>query len=163
MMLVRCMPMEPTFLSEYRKERAFVLFDATSLYRNGYLLFRSMGAMSVMPGEPCPRPSIDLIFLGTKYIELPTEILGVRIYKPRDSKTKELSELFDTNFFSGPDERVYVIESEGRRYHVVASNFWIHEHNQIMSHSSLIALRSEDLKERDAYFREYVQAWYKIE
>ncbi len=123
------MLIEPTILSEYSKDRDFGLFEATSIYDDSYLLYRAVGSSLGLPGDPGPTSSIDLIFLGTKYVDLPIELRGVRISKLREDKTKELSNLFDPGNPTEPDERVYTIESEGKRFYVVAPNFWIHEHN----------------------------------
>ncbi len=109
-------------------------------------------------------PSIDLIFLGLDYSELATKLSGVRISKPRDEQALEFAQAFVP--YRGPadgGDRVYALESRGKRFHMIAPSFSIHVHKAPLLESSLIPLCNEDLGKRRAYFEQYVSEWYKID
>jgi hypothetical protein len=144
------------YLSEYRSFYGFRLYDVL----DDAVLLRCQGGESSDEGSS---GDIDLIFLGTEYVELPILLRGVHITKPRDEFALSLERLYTPNRISEPGERVYAIESGGNRFHIIASNFWIqvcHTHSKT---SSLIYLLSDNFTERDAYCSEQVKERYKIE
>ncbi len=149
--------MEPVLLKEYSSERHFTLYDAgayTSLCSDT-LLFRSMGGMFA-------GPSIDLIFLGLHYSEFATPLEGIRISKPRDEQAFRFAQESIPHYEGEDADRVYAVESKGKRFHIVAANFWIHIHTEPLIESSLIALCSEDFDKRRDYLERKVKEWYKI-
>jgi len=151
--------MEPVILKEWSSDRGFTLYDAGAYTPlcSDTLLFRAMGGLHA-------GPSIDLIFLGLDYSELATELMGVRISKPRDEQAFEFTQEFIPHRDGAEaGDRVYSVESRGKRFHMIAANFWIHIHTRPLLESSLIPLCSDDLDKRRAYFEQCVSEWYKID
>jgi hypothetical protein len=150
----------PIYLTEYLSPRLFVLYDATPVYgqncSGGALLFRSMGGL--FEGA-----SIDLFFSGIHYFELPSELRGVRITKPRDDVALLCEEDYDPYSSAKRGDRAYAIKSEGKRYYVISSYFSIHIHTKPLLETSLSSLCSDDLKTREAFFNEFVREWYKVD
>jgi len=73
------MGMDPKYLKEYSSEKHFVLYEAApySGLCGEMVVFRAMGGTFA-------GPSIDLIFLGLVYFEMPNRLQGVRVWRPRD-------------------------------------------------------------------------------
>jgi len=144
---------EPIILPEYVSTRRFLLYEAAISDYDGsqLILFRSFG-------EYEGAETIDLIIYAPIYLELLVDLDYLRITKPRDEIAQKLAQSFNS-----ASDRVYAIESAGKRFHFISVNFWIHEHKKPMEGSSLPALCSEDLSKRDAYFTEYVEYWYKVD
>src|SRR5262245_37755189 len=127
--------MEPTYLKEYESPYAFRLYD---VFKDN-LLLRCQGGIFLAEDVG---GDIDLIFLGAEYIELPMLLHGIRISKPRDNLALSIEKKYAPNRLSVPGDRVYAIESEGNRYHIIASNFWIQVCKDHTLESSLIPLSS---------------------
>jgi hypothetical protein len=146
--------MEPTTVSEYSAPRRFHLFDA--LWGSGCVLLHGFGGMFV--GD-----AIDLIFLGTDYIQLPTRLDGVAVTQPRDAPAVECEKEFGTSRRGETPQgrRVFAIESEGRRFHVVAAKLWVMTRTHT-GKSSLPVLFGDDLAARETYINEQVKEWYKM-
>lgn len=150
--------MEPIILKEYTCESRFILYDAGAYTPlcSDVVLYRAMGGMFT-------GPSIDLIFLGIHYFEMPNELKGVHVSRPRDEQALEFAKVYAPQYEEELGERVYVVESNGRKFHVIAENFWVHVHTEPLSRSSLVPLCEDDLARRDAYIGRYVEEWYKVE
>jgi hypothetical protein len=148
--------MEPTHLKKYESPYGFRLYD---VYEHAVLL-RCKGGMLL--GEDTGG-NIDLIFLGVDYIELPMLLRGISISKPRDELALAIENKYMPPRGSDPGDRIFAIESEGKRFHLIASNFWVQINKKAVEESSLIPLLSNNLAERDAYMLEQVKEWYKLE
>jgi hypothetical protein len=148
--------MDPTYLKEYVSPFGFRLYDVFG----DHLLLRCPGGMFL--GEDIGG-DIDLVFLGIEYVELPALLRGVHITKPRDEIAISIETKYIPNRTSDPGDRVYAVTSEGNRFHVIATNFWIHILRTHSKESSLPPLFGGNLTERDKYFRERVKEWYKLE
>jgi hypothetical protein len=121
------------------------------------VVFRALGGMFL-------GPSVDLIFLGFAYFELPSELNGFRVSKPRDQQALEFVRAMPRQYRekSGEElcERVYAVESNGKRFHVFAAKCWAFEYSEPQRRSALGALN--DLSKRDEYLERYVRAWYSV-
>lgn len=144
--------MNPVKLREYSSARFFRIYDLVE----NYLLIRGEGGMFI-------GTDIDLIFLGVKYIEIPFELEEIKITKPRDTQSIEYEQKFAPDKFAKPGDRAYLIESTTGKFHIIASNFWIHVSTEHRSESSLPHILNDDETKRNLYFDEYVAEWYKIE
>src|SRR5687768_7810502 len=109
---------EPTSISEYSSPRSFHLFDA--LWGGSYVLLHGFGGM--FTGD-----AIDLIFLGTDYVQIPAELHGVTVTQPLDGLAVECERTFGVNRRNEEPQgkRVFVIESEGQRFHIIAAKLWV--------------------------------------
>jgi hypothetical protein len=148
--------MDPVFLKEYSSESSFVLYEAgayTALCGD-MVVFRAMGGLMARPG-------IDLIFLGLVYFEMPNQLRGVRVWRPRDESALQFGSSFAPHYGDELGDKVYAVESNGKRFHAIAANFWVHVHRELNRVSALTALN--DLDARDEYIERYVKAWYKVE
>ena len=146
----------PVYRNEYTNDSGFRLLEAIE----NWIVFRAVVSSYIIPGESEPRPTVDIMFLGAIYIELPTHIKGLKVTKPKDNLSKNYAEKYDKGF--NFDERVYAIESNGNRYHVVASNLWIHVHKKRISELPIKHFISQDLDSYNNYLSKYVQDWIKI-
>ena len=119
--------------------------------------FRALGGMFA-------GPSVDLIFLGIGYYELPSELNSFRVSKPRDQQALEFSKAMPHQHRqkSGDElcERLYAVESDGKRFHVFGAKCWVFEYSEPQRSSALSALN--DLSHRDAYLERYVRRWYSV-
>lgn len=148
--------MNPTILKEYSSDKRFILYEAapyTPLFGEA-VVFRAMGGM--LAG-----PSMDLIFLGVHYFELPNQLSGVRVWRPRDDEALQFGRSFAPDYSGELADRVYGVEVNGKRFHVIATGFWVHLHRELNRSSALTQLN--DLDARDAYIQRYVKEWFKVE
>jgi hypothetical protein len=78
--------------------------------------------------------NIDLIFGDVDYVELPTTLFGLELVEPGPDDLRKAEQVM-----GGPvaAERVFAIETQGRRYLVVASGMVIQENELMMRESSL--------------------------
>ena len=139
-------------IKDYTSEYSFRIYD----WLEECLLLRCQGGLFT-------GADIDLIFWGVKYLELPLLLRGVRITRPRDKETISYEEKYAPDKLAEPGDRTYLIESEGNKFYIIASNFWILENNNHVSESSLIPLLSQEEVVREKYFNEVVGNCYKIE
>jgi hypothetical protein len=65
----------------------------------------------------CPT-NIDLIFAGVEYMDLPRFLRGLEVEEPNDADVSIIRERLDKQ---GSSDRIFVIRSNNRRYHVVAA------------------------------------------
>lgn len=151
--------MDPVVIKEYSSEKRFVLYEAgvyTELCSD-MVVFRALGGMFA-------GPSVDLIFLGIGYYELPSELNSFRVSKPRDQQALEFSKAMPHQHRqkSGDElcERLYAVESDGKRFHVFGAKCWVFEYSEPQRSSALSALN--DLSHRDAYLERYVRRWYSV-
>ena len=150
------MGMDPRYLKEYSAEKLFHLYEA-ALYTDlcgEMVVFRAMGGMFA-------GPSIDLIFAGVIYFEMPNQLRGARVWRPRDEGALEFGNTFSPHYGEQLGDKVYAVESNGKRFHAIAGNFWVHVHREPNRVSALKALN--DLDARDEYIERYVKDWYKVE
>lgn len=146
---------EPIVVTEFKSKRSFWISDA----RNSDLVLRSPGGMF----NPI---NIDIIFRAVLYIEMPFSLTGIRVTQPCDQKALELEERFckyrcvADNYLG---ELVYAIESDGGRYHVVASTACVHVNTLPEDRLPLWFLEDADSKDEADYFRKYVKEYYRIE
>ncbi len=141
--------MEPILVTDYISDRTFDIYDAEAGYH--FLLVRSSGGQHNV--------NVDLIFGGVLYVEIPSCLFGIKVSKPCDEKAVELEKRFTTYqsaHYKG--EFVYAIESEGNRFHIVASVLWIHVNT--LAESSLIPMCKEGKQE---YYENYVKKEYKLQ
>jgi hypothetical protein len=145
---------EPIPISEYSSPRSFHLFDAS--WGGGCVLLHGFGGMYL--GD-----AIDLIFLSTDYIQVPTELRGVTVTQPCDELAVECERMFgQRRRLEEPEgRRVFAVESEGQRFHVIASKLWVmvRTHN---GKSSLPTLFDDDSAVRDGFINGQVKEWYKM-
>lgn len=136
--------MDPIYLKEYTSEKYFVLYEAevNTTLCSDMVVFRAMGG--VFAG-----PSIDLIFLGLDYFEMPNRLRGVRVWRPRDQYALQFGKSSAPHYGEELGDNVYAIESNGKRYHAVADNIWVHVHRELNRVSALTSFN--DLGERDEY------------
>jgi len=150
------MGMDPKYLKEYSSEKHFVLYEAapyTGLCGE-MVVFRAMGGKFA-------GPSIDLIFLGLVYFEMPNRLQGVRVWRPRDEGAIQFGKSYAPYYGEQLGDKVYAVESNGKRFHAIAGNFWVHVHREFNRVSALKPLN--DLDARDEYIERYVKDWYKVE
>jgi hypothetical protein len=145
---------EPTLISEYSSPGSFHLFDAS--WGEGCVLLHSFGSMFV--GD-----AIDLIFLCTDYIQVPTELHGVVVTQPRDGLAVECERTFGRRRRLEEPEgrRVFAVDSDGRRFHVIAAKLWVIVRTHT-GESSLPALFGKDSEARDEFVNGQVKEWYKM-
>lgn len=127
--------MDPIFLKESSSEKCFSLYEAgvyTALCGDA-VVFRAMGG--VLAG-----PSIDLIFLGLVYFEMPNRLPGARVWRPRDQCALQFGSSFAAHFGEELGDKVYAVESNGKRFHAIAANFWVHVHRELNRVSALTPL-----------------------
>ncbi len=147
--------MEPKILNEFISEKSFWISDA----RDSDLVLRSPGGMF----NPI---NIDILFRAVLYMELPFSLTGIRITQPCDKKAIELEAKFG-NLRSVADsflgELVYVIESEGERYHIVASGAYVHINTLPSDRLPLWFYADNGPMDEDEYFQTYGEEYFKIE
>jgi hypothetical protein len=147
--------MKPRIISEYSSERCFDLAD---VWDGRCVLLRSQGGS--YGGK-----NIDLIFLGTRYIELPTNLYGLRITKPKDEQAIKCEKRFADDLLLDECEGdfVYSVESDGERYHVIASGLWMQVNTLLNGESPLSILFDRDEEGKRKYYEQYVEEWQKVE
>ena len=67
---------------------------------------------------------MDLMFVGVKYMDLPQFLRGLEVVEPNDADVSLIRERLDK---LGSSDRIFVISSNNRRYHVVAAVLQISE------------------------------------
>jgi hypothetical protein len=147
--------MEPKIVNEYSSEKWFRLYD---VWGARCLLFRSESSMF-------ERKNVDLIFIGTRYIELPTDLCGLRIRKPKDEQAIMCERRFADDLLLDEcnGDFVYRIESEGERYHIIASGIWVQVNTLPDEESPLRLLFEGDDDGSRGYYEQYVEEWQKVE
>lgn len=143
--------MDPTIVAEFLSKRAFTLYDCYIGHQ--HLLLRSEAGLRT--GE-----NVDLIFAAIQYLEIPFLLYGVRITRPRDEQAISLEKKFAAKTYDG--DFVYAIESQGKRFHVIASTLLIHVNTLPIGISSLTPMCKGELDDQKAYYAQYVKEWYKI-
>jgi len=150
----------PVYRKEFKTDGGFRLFEA----KGDWLVFRCQPSSYIVPGESKKRTTVDLILQGTIFIELPTLIHGFKLTRPRDNLSKSFADQWDRNNFWGTEEeRVYAIETEGNRFHIVGANLWIQILNERISESPLSHFYHGSLEQYNEYLERYVEEWIKIE
>jgi len=117
-------------------------------------VFRAMGGTFA-------GPSIDIVFLGLKYFELPNQLRGIRVFKPGDEEARQFGKAFAPENECDVRDHVYAVESNGKRFHVIAATFWVFVYLSLQRTSALGPLN--DLTTRDQFIERNVKEWYKIE
>ena len=144
---------EIKYLEKYQSESNFNFIEAS----RSWIVYRSTVSMHTSIHYPKLIPTVDLIFVGAMYFELPVQFHKVGISKPNDEKSFELAKKFDKGFdFLESAERVYKIESQDYSFYVVAAHLWIHEHNCQYRESFIDNFNYND------YLAKYVENWIKI-
>jgi hypothetical protein len=143
--------MESIVIKEYVSEYSFRLYDWSDVN----LLLRCQG--NIFSGG-----DIDLVFWGVKYLELPLVLSGVKICRPRDETAILYEKKYAPDIFTELGDRTYAVESEGNRFNIIASNFWVLETNSHVTESSLASLLSQNEDVREKYFENIVSNWYKV-
>ena len=92
---------------------------------------------------------------------MPNELRGVRVGQPRDEAALEFAKSFARQNAEELVDRVYAVETNGKRFHCIAAKLWVHVHRELNRVSALTPLN--DLDARDAYIQRYVKEWYKVE
>ena len=87
---------------------------------HGSLLIRSPKSSA------CPT-NLDLMFVGVKYMDLPVVLGGLEVVEPNDADVSLINERLDKLW---RDDRIFVIISNNRRYHVVAAALQISENER---------------------------------
>lgn len=64
------------------------------------------------------------MFAGVEYMDLPRFLRGLEVDEPNDADVSIIGERLDT---LGSSDRIFVIKSNNRRYHVVAAALKISE------------------------------------
>ena len=143
-------------MNEYSSDKCFDLYEAGTYTPlcGDVVVFRAMGGMFT-------GPSIDLIFLGLDYFEMPNRLRGVRVWRPRDERALEFGRSFGPYYGEELGEKVYAVESNGKRFHAIAAKCWIQVHRELNRDGALTPLN--DIGGRDAYIERYVKEWYKVE
>ncbi|MBX7173531.1 MAG: hypothetical protein K1X72_21365 [Pyrinomonadaceae bacterium] len=150
--------LEPSIIKEYSSSRAFHMRDVS--WSGSGLTLHSFGSSHVIGGGD----AVDLIFLSTDYVELPFEIFGgLRVTQPCDDLAIEYEQRFagyrKSEHLEG--KRVFVIESAGRRFHIVAGKLWILTRTHNLQ-SSINALLSNNETERTNFIEQHIKEWYKM-
>src|SRR5215470_9052002 len=106
--------MNPVILTEYSAEQLFILFEAAAFTPlcSDAIVFRAMGGTFA-------GPSIDIVFLGLKYFELPNQLRGIRVFKPGDEEARQFGKAFAPENECDVRDHVYAVESNGKRFHVI--------------------------------------------
>ena len=148
--------MDPIVLKDYSSEASFRLLEAQAFTElcGDMVVFRTMGGMFA-------GPSIDLIFLGLRYFELPNHLTGVRVFKSRDEQALVFGRSFNPKGTNEFCDRVFAVESRGKRFHVVGAKCWVFKYAKPQRGSAVSALN--DLARRDAYIEREVNVWYAVE
>ena len=145
---------EPIAIKEYSSPRKFSIFYVSW---PGALVLHSHGGVFV--GE-----AIDLIFLSTDYVELPFEVQGLRVSQPLDESAAhyELEFGVPRRLEQAEGKRVFIIESEGRRFHIIAAKMWVLVRTHKSRASLLQRLFDDDLQAREAFINTHVKEWYRM-
>ncbi len=98
---------------------------------HGQLLLRS-------PKSESESQNLDIVFAGVEYIELPTKMETVTLTEP---SAEERERAADALGKSVPVERVFIIESNERRFLVVAAAMVVEENDLDLFESSLERFR----------------------
>lgn len=145
--------MEPITIPEYRSERAFHFSEVEW----GASVFVLHGFGGMFLGD-----AIDLIFLGTEYVNLPFEIRGLRISQPCDESAMRFEKEFGiVRKLEEPlGKRVFVVESQ-RQYQVIAAKMWV----VVRAHKPGVSVKpmlGQDEGERNRFIDEHVREWYRM-
>jgi hypothetical protein len=140
--------METIMLDEFSSDRVFSLTDY--LIGHQHLLSRSRAGVG---GEQ----NVDLIFAAVQYVELPTLLNGILVFKPRDAQSVSLEQRAGVDTRGG--DRIFVIESQGRRFCIVASAHWIHVNT--LNDSSLVPMCGHGA-DIESYYANHVKESYRI-
>lgn len=145
--------MELTAISEYTSERAFNIYEVN--WHSGMFALHSFGGTFL--GN-----AIDLIFLGTDYVNLPFELHGLRISQPCDESAARFEKAFGVarNLEEPAGKRVFVVESQ-KQYHVIAAKLWVvvRTHDPELSVKPLLG---QNEAERNRFTDEHVKEWYRM-
>ena len=147
--------MESKIVNEYSSEKCFQLYD---VWGARCLLLRSERGLF-------EEKNVDLIFIGTRYIELPTDLCGLRVTKPKDEQAIICERRFadDLLLDECKGDFVYRVESEGEQYHIIASGLWVQVNTLPDEESPLRLLFEGDDDGRGRYYEQYVEEWLKVE
>jgi hypothetical protein len=144
--------MEPVAITEYTSPRSFHFSEVD--WRSGMFVLHSFGGMFL--GN-----AIDLIFLGTNYVNLPSTLRGLRISQPCDDLAVRFEKKFGIvrKVEESVGKRVFVIESQNQ-YQVIAAKMWVvvRRHNPWLSVKPLLG---HEEVERNKFIDEHVMEWYR--
>ena len=139
----------PRSISEFQSARTFQLWDYC--VSHSQLLIRSPKS----PGEvEEPAYNLDLMFLYVRYLGVRSTLRGIRVYEATDVEADSLAPL------RGTDDGVFIIESEGKRNHIVASGLAVMRTTSDIFESSLVLhwspVDGESERYRELYLSDYV-------
>lgn len=145
---------EINYVEKYENDSGFKFREANETW----IVYQSEVSSHTTIYNPVLIPTVDIIFVGTMYIELLSQFKKITISKANDKKSFELAKKFDNGFdFLQSDERVYKIESQNDSFYVVTAHLWIHEHYCQYPTDSFIKNFNND-----EYLKKYVKNWVKI-
>jgi hypothetical protein len=145
--------MDPITIREYSSPRAFHFSEVD--WHSSVFVLNSFGGMFL--GN-----AIDLVFLGTDYVNLPSTLPGLSISQPCDDAAVSVEKEFgiERKLEHPEGKRVFVIESE-KQYQVIAAKMWI----VVRTHRPELSLKplwGENDNERRQFISEHVKEWYRM-
>ena len=117
-------------MSEYifRSDRAFRLWDVNPTHIR--VLIRS--APERAQGQD---QNIDLQFQFSTYMDIPSMFPGIAIRAATSDERKRIIGRLPKSY---PDDKVFVIETNGMEYHIVALSLWVEENTLPPMQSSIL-------------------------
>jgi hypothetical protein len=106
----------------------------------------------------------DLIFGGVQHVDLPWSLFGVKVHRPRDEFAIEIEKRYANAAYISDykGEWTFILESDERIYHVIASGLWIHV-NTLPSEESSLKYVDEIIRGGDGpYHDNHVKEYYKV-
>lgn len=144
---------EIEYVEFYRNNSNFRLLEANL----NWIVYRSEVSIHTTKQHPFLIPTVDLIFVEPAYFELSTYLSAIKVTRPDDSKSLDLAKSFDKGYeYLGKSEEVYKIESIERKFYIVASHLWIHEHSCQFRDSFIENFNYGD------YLQTIVKNWIKL-
>lgn len=146
--------MEPTTIQEYSSPRSFHFSEV--YWGSSVLVLHSFGSSFL-------GAAIDLVFLGTDFVNLPFEVEGLRVSQPCGESEIQFEREFGITrkLEEVAGKRVFVIESS-KTFRVIAAKMWV----VVRTHHpelSLLPLLGQAPGERERFIDEHVKEWYRME
>jgi hypothetical protein len=107
--------------------------------------------------------AIDLIFLNTDYVSLLFELRGVNVSQPCDERAVEYKKRFGfaRKLEVAEGRRIFVVQSEAKKFFVIAAKMWV----LVRAHNPSLSLRpllGDDLVAREAFINQHVKEWFTM-
>lgn len=139
-------------IEKFQSAKIFQVWDA--LVSHAHFLLRSSYT------DP-DSGNIDIIFIGTSYLEIPTMLYGLEIAETLDSfLLDQFTKRTGKKFGIGTGNKLFEIKSAGKEFYVIAGQVLIDTNTLETFESPLRAILGIDDKEREGYLLKLKSSFY---